>query len=71
MSPFGALPAQCFPDALPHLEIIQEKGLVGTEEQVLKNLKGQNIAHYFQVREKIHELMNVKTCHHRTGICRT
>ena len=37
MSPFGALPAQCFPDALPHLEIIQEKGLVGTEEQVPKN----------------------------------
>ena len=24
-----------------------------------------------KVREKIHKLMNVKACHHRTGICRT
>ena len=35
MSPFGPLPVQCFPDALPHLDAIQAKGLVGTEEQVL------------------------------------
>ena len=56
MSPFGPLPVQCFPDTLPHLDAILAKGLVGNEEQV---------------REKIHKLMNVKSCHHRTGICRT
>ena len=39
MSPFGALPVQCFPDALPHLETIQEKGIVGTEEQVSNLLR--------------------------------
>ena len=34
MSPFGALPVQCFPDALQHLDLIQEKGITGTGEQV-------------------------------------
>merc|ERR1712114_123162 len=54
MSPFGALPVQCFPDAAPHLDYIEEKGITGTPQSV---------------REQIHLMMNVKTCH-PTGICR-
>ena len=42
MSPFGALPVQCFPDALPHLDVIQAKGIVGTEEQVLYRFCSDN-----------------------------
>ena len=43
MSPFGALPVQCFPDALPHLDAIQAKGIVGTQEQVERLLRLTNI----------------------------
>ena len=43
MSPFGALPVQCFPDALPHLDAIQAKGIVGTQEQVLRLFRLTNV----------------------------
>merc|ERR1712096_142928 len=55
MSPFGQLPLQCFPDAAPHIDEAEEKGLTGAPKEV---------------REQIHKLMNEKTCHPRTGICR-
>jgi hypothetical protein len=34
MSPFGALPVQCFPDAAPYLDEIEEKGLTGSPQLV-------------------------------------
>ena len=36
MSPFGALPVQCFPDAAPYLDDIEDKGLTGSPQQVTK-----------------------------------
>ena len=55
MSPFGALPVQCFPDAAPHVDEAEEKGFTGSPKEV---------------REQIHEALNLKNCHARTGICR-
>merc|ERR1711973_529420 len=55
MSPFGALPLQCFPDSGPHVEEAEARGLGGTVKEV---------------REKLHHMMNIKNCHGRTGICR-
>merc|ERR1711962_1809607 len=55
MSPFGPLPVQCFPDAVPFLDDIEEKGISGDAQTV---------------REQIHQMMNVKDCHQTTGICR-
>ena len=34
MSPFGALPLQCFPDAAPHIDEAEEKGLTGAPKEV-------------------------------------
>merc|ERR1712212_596856 len=55
MSPFGALPLQCFPDSEPHVEEAGARGFTGSTAEV---------------REKLHQLLNVKTCHGTTGICR-
>eukprot|EP00092_Neocalanus_flemingeri_P018970 GFUD01020553.1.p1 GENE.GFUD01020553.1~~GFUD01020553.1.p1 ORF type:complete len:133 (-),score=18.14 GFUD01020553.1:206-604(-) len=55
MSPFGSLPLQCFPDAAPHMEEAEERGLSGSPKEV---------------REVIHKLFNEKKCNARTGICR-
>eukprot|EP00088_Acartia_fossae_P062152 TRINITY_DN7487_c0_g1_i1.p1 TRINITY_DN7487_c0_g1~~TRINITY_DN7487_c0_g1_i1.p1 ORF type:complete len:148 (-),score=12.35 TRINITY_DN7487_c0_g1_i1:50-460(-) len=55
MSPFGALPVQCYPDAGPHLEEAESLGLSGSPKEV---------------REQLHQLLNIKNCHGRTGICR-
>jgi len=54
MSPFGELPLQCFPDAQPHLQEVEDLGLTGTPAKI---------------REELHKL-NAKNCHPRTGICR-
>eukprot|EP00091_Calanus_sinicus_P005356 TRINITY_DN157_c0_g1_i13.p1 TRINITY_DN157_c0_g1~~TRINITY_DN157_c0_g1_i13.p1 ORF type:complete len:167 (-),score=59.77 TRINITY_DN157_c0_g1_i13:164-640(-) len=54
MSPFGALPLQCFPDAAPHMEEAEELGITGTAKEV---------------RLAVHKL-NGKHCHPKTGICR-
>merc|ERR1712055_1177726 len=54
MSPYGELPLECFPDAVPHLAEAQERGLTGSPKEV---------------REMLHK-MNMKSCHIRTGICR-
>ena len=34
MSPFGALPLQCFPDAAPHIEEAEEMGITGSAKEV-------------------------------------
>merc|ERR1711942_378839 len=54
MSPFGELPLQCFPDAVPHLAEAEELGLTGSPQKI---------------REELHKL-NSKKCHPKTGICR-
>jgi len=54
MSPFGALPLQCFPDAAPHMEEAEEQGITGSAKEV---------------RLAIHKF-NGKHCHPKTGICR-
>ena len=55
MSPFGALPLQCFPDVVNHIDQAELLGLKGSIKQI---------------RDKLHESLNVKNCHPRTGICR-
>merc|ERR1712083_209880 len=54
MSPFGELPHQCFPDAVPHLQEAEELGFTGSPQKI---------------REELHKL-NAKNCHPKTGICR-
>lgn len=54
MSPFGQLPLQCFPDAVPHLQEAEELGLSGPPEKI---------------RDELHKL-NSKNCNKKTGICR-
>ena len=49
MSPFGELPLQCFPDAQPHLQEVEDLGLTGTPAKI---------------REELHKL-NAKNCHPR------
>ena len=34
LSPFGALPSQCFPDIAPHLESAEARGITGAAEKV-------------------------------------
>ena len=55
ISPFGALPLQCFPDVVNHIDQAELRGLTGSTKQI---------------RDKLHESLNIKTCHPRTGICR-
>ena len=55
MSPFGPLPLQCFPDVANHIDQAESLGLEGSTKLI---------------RDKLHETLNRRNCHSRTGICR-
>merc|ERR1712112_611949 len=55
LSPFGALPPQCFPDIAPHMDLAEARGISGPAEKV---------------RDEIHGLFNKKNCQASSGLCR-